>query len=126
DRKTQGYGNAWVNVAKWTYLVRGERRDELKRAEADWGPTGIPTPAADSDAVTKQIAAKLIPERSETGLAKLAYSAIQRQNIAEEWREFDGRALIEALVDRVRERAQQIDLGQGEQQSEAPANGNDA
>ncbi|MGC7272794.1 hypothetical protein RA983_20865, partial [Mycobacteroides abscessus subsp. abscessus] len=65
-------------------------------------------------------------EASETGLAKLAYSAIQRQNIAEEWREFDGRALIEALVDRVRERAQQIDLGQGEQQSEAPANGNDA
>ncbi|SIM00971.1 Phage portal protein, SPP1 Gp6 [Mycobacteroides abscessus subsp. abscessus] len=126
DRKTQGYGNGWVSVANWTYLVRGERRDELKRAEADWGPTGIPTPAADSDAVTKQIAAKLIPERSETGLAKLAYSAIQRQNIAEEWREFDGRALIEALVDRVRERAQQIEQGQGDQQPETPADGNAA
>ncbi|WP_157896142.1 hypothetical protein, partial [Mycobacteroides chelonae] len=118
--------NGWVGVANWTYLVRGERRDELKRAEADWGPTGIPTPAADSDAVTKQVAAKMIPERSETGLAKLAYSAIQRQNIAEEWREFDGRALIEALVDRVRERAQQIEQGQGDQQPKTPADGNAA
>ncbi|MFN3005133.1 phage portal protein [Mycolicibacterium wolinskyi] len=98
ERKAAGYGNSWVRVGRWTYLVRGEDRADLKRAETDWGPTGIPTPATDSDAVSKQEAAGIIPRRSATVQRRLGYSAIERRNMESEFREADGRDLINAVT----------------------------
>lgn len=103
DRKAAGYGNAWVRVARWTYLMRGDDRAELQRAETDWGPTGIPTPAADADAVLKQASAGQIPQRSETVQASLGYSAIERRNMVAEFREQDGRDLVAAVTGRMQQ-----------------------
>lgn len=100
QRKAAGYGNGWVRVGRWTYLVRGEDRPELKRAEVDWGPMGIPTPAADSAAAAQQRAAGQIPDRSATVQARLGYSAIERKNMESEFREADGRALVDAVTGR--------------------------
>lgn len=106
DRKCAGLGNSWVRTARWTYLVRGQDRAELRRAEVDWGPTGIPTPGADSDAVSKQAAAGIIPQRSETVQARLGYSAIERRNLEREFRAADGQALIDAATGRLQQTAQ--------------------
>lgn len=102
ERKAAGYGNNWVRVGRWTYLVRGEDRPELKRAEVDWGPMGIPTPAADAAAVAQQHAAGQIPDRSATVQARLGYSAIERRNMEAEFREADGRALVDTVTNRNR------------------------
>lgn len=108
DRKATANGNGWVRVARWSYLVRGQDRPELKRAETDWGPTGIPTPAADSDAVSKQQAAGLIPPRSETVQARLGYSAIERNNLAEEFRQADAQKLLDAVTGQLQNNAQNV------------------
>lgn len=105
ERKATLYGNQWVRVARWSYLVQGQDRPELKRAEADWGPTGIPTPGADSDAISKQAAAQIIPPRSETAQARLGYSAIERNNLAEEFRQADAQRLLDAVTGQLQNNA---------------------
>jgi len=101
DRKATANGNGWIRVARWCYLIQGQDRPELRRAEIDWGPTGIPTPAADSDAISKQTAAQIIPPRSATAQARLGYSAIERNNLDEEFRQADAQKLIEAVTARL-------------------------
>lgn len=124
DRKAKANGNGWVNVAKWAYLVQGDSRAELNTAEADWGPTGIPTPGADADAAVKRSGAQLIPPRSETELARQGYSAIERENIAEEWRAADAQKLLDAVTGQLQQNlaAQPVDQGDsGEGQSDPNA-----
>lgn len=110
DRKAAANGNGWVRVGRWTYLVMGEDRAELSRAEANWGPTGIPTPGADADAASKRAGAKLIPPRSETELRRQGYSAIETRNIDQEWEEADGRELIDATTGMLNRNAQDTRL----------------
>lgn len=66
--------------------------------ETDWAPTGIPTPAADTDAVTKQIQAKMIPPESDVALERVGYSALERERINADRRAARGRKDIADLM----------------------------
>jgi hypothetical protein len=60
---------------------------ELKRVQVDWIDARTPTPAATTDAVTKQVAAGILPPRSDVTLAELGYTPVERARIAQDWAE---------------------------------------
>jgi hypothetical protein len=57
---------------------------ELRRLEVDWVKAATPTPAATSDAVTKQISVGAIPPTSDVTLGELGYSPLQRARLAQD------------------------------------------
>lgn len=101
DRKAVAYGNAWEQVMRLALILRDgadNLPDGAKRLETDWAPTGIPTPAADTDAITKQIGAGMIPETSDVALAKVGWSAVERARIANDQKAAEGEARLRAAL----------------------------
>lgn len=99
DRKATAFGNCWEQVMRLALLIRdGELPDGAQAIETDWAPTGIPTPAADTDAVTKQIAAGQLAPTSDVALAREGYSAVERQRISNEMRGEQGRQVIQGIL----------------------------
>lgn len=70
----------------WRFAHPGEPLpDELRRLTVDWVDASTPTPAADADAVSKQVAAGVLPPRSDVTLRRLRYDAVDRARIAQDW-----------------------------------------
>lgn len=70
----------------WRFAHKGEALPvEMRRVDVEWIDARTATPAADSDAVTKQVAVGIIPARSDVTLSKLHYTPIQRQRIAQDF-----------------------------------------
>ncbi|MBF6459812.1 phage portal protein [Nocardia puris] len=106
-RKATVFGSRWALVMRLALLIRdGQVPDDAHRMEVDWAPTGIPTPAADTDAVTKQIAQGMLPAESDVALEKVGYSAVERERIAIDRRRMQGRADRAAVIAAARNRAQ--------------------
>lgn len=102
DRKAVQFGDCWEQVMRLAVQVRdGRVSDEMMRLESDWAPTGVPTPAADTDALTKQVAAGLIPAVSDVALTKLGYSANERERIAAERAAAERSQRVSSLVDKL-------------------------
>ena len=70
----------------WRFAHRSEALPEsYRRLAIDWVDASTPTPAADSDAMSKQISAGIVPPRSDVALRRLRYTALERQRIAQDW-----------------------------------------
>ncbi|WP_097245837.1 phage portal protein [Nocardia amikacinitolerans] len=99
DEKTTSFGGRWEEVQRIALFIRdGELPPDADRMETDWAPTGIPTPAADTDAVVKQIQAKMIPPESEVALERVGYSALERERISADRRAARGRRELADLI----------------------------
>lgn len=86
------------NLARlvWRFAHAGETlTPDLRRLEVDWQPVATATPAATSDAVTKQIAAGAVPATSDVTLGRLGYSTVERARLAQD-RAKDAAAALEA------------------------------
>lgn len=74
-----------VGQLLWRFTHRGEALPAAyKRLEVDWLDTSSPTPAADSDAIAKQVAAGILPATSDVTLRRLRYTALERRQIAQD------------------------------------------
>lgn len=104
DRKTVGFGNSWEQVMRLALLVRdGELPDNANAIETDWAYTGIPTPTADTDAVTKQVSVGMVPPTSDVALSKVGYSAVERERIANEAKRQAGMGALERILNQGQE-----------------------
>lgn len=108
DKKAVTFGSRWEQVLRIALLVRdGGLPPDAHRMQTDWGPTGIPTPAADTDAVVKQIAQGMVPAESDVALERVGYSAVERSRIQIEQAAARAAADRAARVENARLRAQQ-------------------
>ncbi|WP_327101682.1 phage portal protein [Nocardia vinacea] len=99
DQKATGFGGRWEEAQRIALYIRDRKLPpDANRMETDWAPTGIPTPAADTDAVTKQIQAKMIPPESDVALERVGYSALERERINADRRAARGRKDIADLM----------------------------
>ncbi|MET7752318.1 phage portal protein [Micromonospora sp. NPDC005367] len=107
DRKSVIFGDCWERVMRLAVRVDtngAEVSDDMRKMETDWAPRGIPTPAATTDSVTKQVAAEILPADSDVTLTKLGYTATERARIAADRQRAQGRADLLALVNDARAR----------------------
>lgn len=99
ERKSILLGSRWSKVMLLALLIRdGSVPPDAHRMEADWASFGIPTPAADTDAVTKQIAAGMLPPESDVALEKVGYSAVERARISSTRGRSNNRVDRQALI----------------------------
>ena len=99
DQKTVPFGGTWEDAVRIGLQIRdGKLPDDAHRLETDWAPTGIPTPAADTDAITKQIQVGSIPADSDVTLEKLGYSAVDRARLTNDRKRARGQSNLAALT----------------------------
>lgn len=99
DRKTVAFGGAWEQSVLIALQIRdGKLPKDAHRLETDWAPTGIPTPAADTDAITKQIQVGTVPADSDVTLEHLGYSAVDRARLANDRKRARGQSNLAALT----------------------------
>ena len=99
DEKTVGLGGRWQDMNRIALFIRDKQLPpDADRMETDWATTGIPTPAADTDAVTKQIQAKMIPPESDVALERVGYSALERERINADRRNARGRQDLAQII----------------------------
>jgi hypothetical protein len=99
DRKAVAFGGAWEEAVRIALQIRdGKLPDDAHRLETDWAPTGIPTPAADTDAITKQIQVGSVPADSDVTLEHLGYSAVDRARLANDRKRARGQSNLAALT----------------------------
>lgn len=65
-----------------------------------WRPPEIPTPAATTDAITKQIDAEVVPPDSDVVLTRLNYSAVERRQLARDRQRHQADRTAQALLAR--------------------------
>ncbi|WP_433597914.1 phage portal protein [Nocardia sp. CA-135953] len=99
DKKATTFGGRWEDVQRLALFIRdGEVPPDAHRMETDWAPTGIPTPAADTDAVIKQIGAGMVPPESDVALERVGYSALERERINADRRNGRSRKDLAGLI----------------------------
>lgn len=70
----------------WRFAHNGDPLPvELRRIQVDWIDARTPTPAATTDAVTKQVSAGILPPRSDVTTGALGYTPVERARIAQDW-----------------------------------------
>lgn len=99
ERKTRIFGGPWCDVMRLVYLVRdGAVPFGLSGMAAVWADTATPTPAQTTDALSKQIASKMVPPRSDVVLGRAGYTATERKQIAQDWDEQEARAALDSIA----------------------------
>lgn len=99
DKKTVMFSDSWETVMRLALEIRdGEVPDGAEQLETDWAPTAIPTPAADTDAISKQISTGMLPSDSDVALAKVGYTAVERDRIEQERQAEVGQSTLDALI----------------------------
>lgn len=90
-----------ADVAKLTVRFDngGRLPAEYERIAVDWSPVHMHVPGAQSDAVSKEIAAGAVPATSDVTLKRLGYSAVDRRRLAQDRVADDGRNLARALTE---------------------------
>lgn len=74
---------------------------EFERMFADWADPSIETPGVTADAVTKYVAAGVLPARSDVTLKRARFSAVERARIAQDWAEQDRVDAMRQIADSV-------------------------
>jgi hypothetical protein len=84
ERRQTAFSGGWENAMRLALRIQGNGTlpAEAKLIETLWANPATPTPAATTDAITKQIAAGAIPARSDVTRERLGYSVIERQRLA--------------------------------------------
>lgn len=83
QRRQRTFSGGWETVMRLALRVQngGTLPEEAATIETLWADAATPTPAATTDAITKQIAAGAIPARSDVTREKLGYTVIERQRL---------------------------------------------
>ncbi|HET6909838.1 MAG TPA: phage portal protein [Mycobacteriales bacterium] len=86
QRKQAGFSDAWEQALRLAVLIRdGSLPDGAERIETDWADPSTPTPQATSQALSMQVAAGMVPPRSDVILKRAGYSAVERRQMARDW-----------------------------------------
>lgn len=82
-RKQRSFEGAWEDAMRLALLIRDNHiPDEAKSMETLWRSPEIPTPDATSQAIFRQIQGGSIPPTSDPVLARLGWTALERQRLA--------------------------------------------
>jgi hypothetical protein len=74
-----------IGQLMWRFANGGaELPAAMRRMMVDWVDARTPTPAADTDAVTKQIGVSAVPATSDVTLKRLGWSAVERARLAQD------------------------------------------
>lgn len=111
-------GASYGRVARLTLMARGVAAKDLPVVRTVWVPEETSTPAGDTDAITKQVTAGIIPASSDVALEKLGYGREQIERIQGDRRRATGSSALRTI-------AQSASSGQpllnfGNQQQQAP------
>lgn len=100
-RMQRQFSGPLADVAK--LMVRfdnnGRLPAEYERLAVDWEPVAMHAPALESDAVTKEVAQKIIPATSDVTLKRLGYNAVDRQRLAQDRVADDARNTARAIAE---------------------------
>lgn len=78
---------------------KGRLPAEYERLAVDWTPVEMHAPALESDAVTKEVAQKIIPATSDVTLKRLGYSAVDRRRLEQDRVADDARNMARAIAE---------------------------
>jgi hypothetical protein len=89
-----------IEVAKMAVRFdnRGSLPAEYERIAADWSPIEMFSPSLAADALSKEVAAGMVPPTSDVVLKRAGYSAVDRQRLQQDRAVDDGRQLKQALI----------------------------
>jgi hypothetical protein len=79
----------------------GQLPSEFERMFVDWADPSIETPGVTADAVSKYVAAGVLPPRSDVTLKRARFSAVERARIAQDWAEQDRQDALGQIADSV-------------------------
>lgn len=103
-RRHRAFEGTWEGMQRLCMLIRyGELPDKAAQIETIWRPPQIPTPAATTDAVTKQIQSGYLPPDSDVAGETLGYTPLQRRRIDADRRRAQGAAALSAIVQRAQQ-----------------------
>lgn len=98
-RMQRSFEHAWEGAIRMAIAFRdGEIPDPSWQIETIWRSPEIPTPAATTDSIQKQVAAGVLHPRSDVGAEVLGYTPNQRSRIAAEWQQADGDVALQELL----------------------------
>ena len=110
DRKTKMFGESWRDVMKLALLVRdGSMPPNADSITTDWADTATPTPAATTDAITKQVGEGIIPATSDVTLKRLGYSAVERQRLEQDRATDEGQSMLREIASNLSAKALRTD-----------------
>lgn len=113
-RRQRAFEGAWEGAMRLALWFRdGEIPDKAAQIETMWRNPEIPTPAATTDAVTKQITSGYLPAESDVTGEVLGYTPLQRRRIDADRRRAQGNAALAAIVQRAQ---QPVTVAGGDQQ----------
>jgi hypothetical protein len=75
-----------------------ENPPEFERMQVDWKDTSLVSDAAVSDAITKQIAAQVVPPQSDVVLKQLGYSSVERDQIREDMKAHEAQQALQDIA----------------------------
>lgn len=112
-RKQNLFGCALVKAMQMAmmFVNGGVLPDEFRRMEVDWEDPATPTPAATTDAITKQIAAGSVPATSDVVLKRLGYSAVERARLAQDRANDEGEQFLAELSKSIVAKEAKVDQG---------------
>ena len=91
-------GAAWARTCRLMLLAEGVPVDKLPRVKVVWQDPATYAPAAITDAVTKQVTAKIIPETSDVALEALGYDRVQVERIQQDRRKANAQGVVANLA----------------------------
>lgn len=100
-RKQKGFEGAVEGAMRFALAFqRGEVPDNAQMIETLWRAPEIPTPAATTDAIVKQIESGYLSADSDVAGAKLGYTAVERRQIAADRKRAQADMNAQALLQR--------------------------
>jgi hypothetical protein len=95
-----------MQIALMVKHGRDSLPENAHRIETDWRNPAPETPAGTTDAIAKQVAAGIIPPRSDVTLKRLSYSPVERARLTDDWTDEQGRTALQDIHDMLKQRAQ--------------------
>lgn len=106
-RRETTYSGTWEAAVRLAARFRGQAIAPDTVIETIWANPEIPTPAATTDAVAKQIEAGYLPATSDVAGELLGYSPVQRRRIDAERQRAQGEQALSALLGQAQGATQQ-------------------
>lgn len=112
ERKTAAFSEAWEQTMRLALLIRdGALPAGAMRLETEWANPATPTPGATTDAVSKQVAAGIVPATSDVVLRKLGYTPVERDQLEADRQADAGTQFLLELSKSLESKAARTDVG---------------
>lgn len=122
--KQPSFGCAYMDAMRIAVQISGKPTPtNAYGMEVDWMDPSPSTPAATSDAVTKQVQAGIIPATSDVTLKALGYTAAQRARLAQDRATDQGDSLLDELAHSILAKDAKVDSSLVKDIDEPPAPG---